>query len=309
MQLIFGVENYIKKDKPLYLALGNFDGVHKGHQELINKIVQKAKTNGGLAAAFIFDPHPIKVICPEKAPKLLVTSERKAKLMAELGIDILIYQNFTHDISCWTPEHFVQEILIDKLAVKEVFIGFNYSFGYKGQGSPELLVRLGEKLGFGVNITEPVEVKGQLVSSSLIRQLLKVGEIKNAIALLGNKPMLEAKIIRGENRGASIGFPTANLEVNQELMSPGSGVYAGQIMIRNASYKCVVNIGTKPTFHEDYPLTVEAHIIDFKEDIYGEEIELFFIDKIRDEKKFMSIEQLVEQIRQDCDQAIKISTL
>lgn len=309
MQLIYGVENYIKRDKPLYLALGNFDGVHKGHQELIKKIVQKAEANGGLAAAFIFDPHPIKVIRPEKAPKLLVTSERKAKLMAELGLDILIYQSFTHDISCWTPEHFVQEILIDKLAVKEVFVGFNYSFGYKGQGSPELLSRLGEKLDFEVNVTEPVEVKGHLVSSSLIRQLLKVGEIKNAIAMLGNKPMLEAKIVRGENRGASIGFPTANLEVNQELMSPGSGVYAGQIIIKNTPYKCVVNIGTKPTFHEDYPLTVEAHIIDFKEDIYGEEIELFFIDKIRDEKKFLNIDQLVEQIRQDCDQAIKISTL
>ncbi|HNX28508.1 MAG TPA: bifunctional riboflavin kinase/FAD synthetase [Syntrophomonadaceae bacterium] len=308
MDLIFGVDSYIKSDQALYLALGNFDGIHMGHKELINQLVKKAANNKGLSAAFIFEPHPIKVIRPEKAPKMLVTPERKAKLLDELGLDILIYQDFTREISCWSPEHFAREILVDKLAVKEVLVGFNYSFGHKGQGTPELLITLGKQLGFGVNVIAPVEVKGHLVSSSLIRQLLTSGDIPNAAAMLGNEPMLQAQIIRGENRGASLGFPTANLKVNEDLIIPGPGVYAGKIIINKKTFKCVVNIGTKPTFHDEYPITVEVHIIDFSGDIYGEEVELFFASKLRDEKKFAGIEQLVEQIGKDREQAIKITS-
>ena len=309
MELIYGAEKYIKRNKPLYLALGNFDGLHQGHKEIINRVVQTAGQNGGLAAAFIFEPHPVKVIKPEKAPKLLVTAGRKAQLMEELGLDILIYQEFNREISCWSPEYFAREILVNKLDAVEVFVGFNYSFGYKGQGSPELLHKLGGTLGFFVRIIEPVEVKGHLVSSSLIRQLLVSGDIQNASIMLGNEPMIEARIIRGENRGTSIGFPTANLQADPDLIIPGVGVYAGRIMIQGKAYKCVVNIGRKPTFHEEYPVTVEAHIIDFCGDIYGEKVELFLISKIRDEKKFQNIEQLVEQITQDRNQAIKLCTI
>lgn len=306
MELINGAANYVKSEKPLFLALGNFDGVHLGHQEIINQVVRTARQNNGLAAAFIFEPHPIKVISPEKAPKLLLTAARKAQMMKELGLDILIYQEFTREVSCWTPDHFAGEILSDQLDAAQVFVGFNYSFGYRGQGSPELLEKLGAELGFAVKVIEPVEVKGHLVSSSLIRKLLMDGDIQNARVLLGSEPMIEARIIKGENRGASIGFPTANLEINPDLIIPGIGVYAGRIIIKNQAYRCVVNIGRKPTFHDEYPLTAEAHIIEFAGDVYGEEIELFFISKIRDERKFSGIDELVGQIARDIDQALKI---
>ncbi len=308
MELIYGVDRFKKCDRALYLALGNFDGIHMGHKELINQVVSHAQANQGIAAAFIFEPHPIKVLHPEKAPKMLVTAERKAHLLKELGLDILIYQEFTRDISCWTPEHFAQEILVDKLAAQKVFVGFNYSFGHKGRGTPEMLGLLGKELGFDVQVIPPVEVQGHLVSSSLIRQLLKSGDIPNAAAMLGYEPMLRAQVVPGENRGASLGFPTANLKFSEDLIIPGPGVYAARIIIDQKVYKSVVNIGTKPTFHDNYPLTVEVHIIDFSGDVYGAEIELVFVSKIRDEKKFAGIQELVEQIRKDREQAINITS-
>lgn len=308
MELIFGVDCFKKSHRELYLALGNFDGVHMGHKELINQVVNQAQANQGISAAFIFEPHPIKVIHPEKAPKMLITAQRKAHLLEELGLDILIYQEFTRDISCWTPEHFAQEILVDKLAVTEVFVGFNYSFGHKGRGTPELLGILGMELGFGVKVIDPVEVQGHLVSSSMIRKLLNSGDIPNAAAMLGYEPMLQAQVVPGENRGASLGFPTANLQFSEDLIIPGPGVYAARIFIDQQAYKSVVNIGTKPTFHDNYPLTVEVHIIDFSGDVYGEEIELVFVRKIRDEKKFAGIQDLVEQIGKDREQAINITS-
>ncbi len=308
MELLFDVDCFKKSDRALYLALGNFDGIHMGHKELINRAVSHAQANQGISAAFIFEPHPIKVLRPEKAPKMLITAERKAHLLKELGLDILIYQEFTRDISYWTPEHFAREILADKLAAREVFVGFNYSFGHKGQGTPELLRVLGKDLGFGVQVIPPVEVQGHLVSSSLIRQLLKNGDIPNAAAMLGYEPMLQAQVVPGENRGASLGFPTANLKFSEDLIIPGPGVYAARIIIDQKVYKSVVNIGTKPTFHDNYPLTVEVHIIDFSGDVYGAENELVFVRKIRDEKKFASIQELVEQIGKDREQAIDITS-
>ena len=308
MELIYGVDHYKKRSQGLYLALGNFDGVHIGHKQLIDQAVKKAKDNQGLSAAFIFEPHPSKILHPEKAPQMLITAEKKASLLQAIGLDILIYQHFNRDIAGWTPEHFAEEILVGKLGVKEVFVGFNYSFGYKGRGNPEILAALGRKWGFGVNIIDPVQFDGQLVSSSLIRQLLNKGDIKNAAVLLGYQPLLEAQVVPGENRGASLGFPTANLKFREDLILPGTGVYAGLITIQQKTYKSVINIGNKPTFHDDYPLTVEVHIIDFNGDVYGEDVELYFISKLRDEKKFAGIEQLVEQIRKDREQAIKITS-
>ena len=308
MELIYGVEHFKKRSQGLYLALGNFDGVHIGHKQLIDRAVKKAEEDQGLSAAFIFEPHPSKIIHPEKAPKMLITAGKKAGLLKEMGLDILIYQSFDREIACWTPEHFAEEILVERLAVKEVFVGFNYSFGYKGRGNPVLLKKLGVELGFGVNVIDPVQFGGHLVSSSLIRQLLNRGDIQNAATLLGYQPVLEAQVVPGENRGASLGFPTANLKFSKDLILPGSGVYAGRIRIKQENYKCVINIGTKPTFHKEYPLTVEVHIIDFSGDVYGQEIELFFVSKIRDEKKFAGIEQLVEQIRKDRDQAAQITS-
>lgn len=306
MQIVREIENFEPGAEPIYLALGNFDGLHKGHQKLINEAVTAARNGNGIAAAFVFEPHPIKVLFPERAPKLLVIAQQKAELMEKLGLNLLIYNSFTLAISKCTPEEFVQNILINKLNIKQAFVGFNYTFGHRGVGTPELLRELGKKHGFEVKIIPPVEVNGQVVSSSLIRKALDAGDIKQARAMLGYDPMLEGQVIEGERRGRTIGFPTANLAVSSELNVPGKGVYAARAQIRDRIFQAVVNIGSKPTFHEEYPISIEAHLIDFDDDIYGEEMRLYFIDKIRDERRFNNVEELVGQITRDRDRAKQI---
>lgn len=308
MELVREIENFKKTDKDLYLALGNFDGVHLGHQKLISELVKKAKGSQGIAAAFIFEPYPTKIINLDYAPKLLLNAERKAELLEKLGLDTLIYNSFSLAISKWSPEEFVERILIARLAVKEVFVGFNYSFGHKGAGTPELLRELGKKHNFGVNIISPVTVDGEIVSSSLVRQALDAGDIKYAFTLLGYYPGAQGIVVEGEHRGgAKMGFPTANLEINPDLQVPATGVYAARVWIDNKSYKAVINIGSKPTFHEVYPVSIEAHLIDFQEDIYGKYIKIDFLQKIRDERKFNSMEALVKQIKIDRDEADNIA--
>jgi len=308
MQIVREIENFKAGIEPIYLALGNFDGLHKGHQKLINETVAAARNGNGIAAAFVFEPHPIKVLFPERAPKLLVTTQHKAELMEKLGLDLLIYNSFTLAISKCSPEEFVQNILVDKLNIKQAFAGFNYTFGHRGAGTPELLQELGKKHGFGVKVIPPVEVDGQVVSSSLIRKALDGGDIKQARVMLGYDPMLEGQVIEGERRGRTIGFPTANLAVSNELNVPGKGVYAARAQIKDRIFQAVVNIGSKPTFHEEYPISIEAHLIDFHDDIYGETMCLYFIDKIRDERRFNNVEELVGQISKDRDRAKQIAS-
>ncbi|MDD2585207.1 MAG: bifunctional riboflavin kinase/FAD synthetase [Syntrophomonadaceae bacterium] len=306
MEIVKEINNFKPSNRPLYLALGNFDGVHKGHKKIITELVEKAKKNGAIAAALIFDPHPAKVLNPDKAPKLLVNSERKAELLKELGLDILIYHTFNKDISKCSPEDFVKKILLDNLKVKEVFVGFNYSFGYKGAGNPALLEELGDKFNYKVNIIPPVKVNGEIASSSLVRQALDAGEVEKAFSMLGYYPMLEGIVIEGEHRGATIGFPTANLGVNPDFNIPAKGVYAAKAQLEDEFFNCVVNIGTKPTFHKDYPISIESHFLNFNRDIYSKSVKLYFIQKLRNQKRFESIEELTDQIKLDCAMAEKI---
>ncbi len=307
MQVIREIDNFTKIAKPMYVALGNFDGVHKGHQKLINNLVEKAKSNNGVAAAFIFEPHPIQILNPGKAPDLLNTADIKAELLEKMGIDILIYNTFSREISQCSPEQFVQKFLVRRLAIQEVFVGFNYSFGHKGVGTPKLLKEFGQKYGFEVNIIPSVEVGQAAVSSTRIRKMLDLGDIKKACALLGYYPVLEGTIIEEEHRGTAIGFPTANLKVETGIQKPAKGVYAAfASLLSGEKLMAVVNIGSKPTFHEDYPVSIEAHIIDFNQNIYGKRLRLHFVEKIRDEMKFTGIEELVKQISEDRTAAHKI---
>ncbi|NLW90848.1 MAG: bifunctional riboflavin kinase/FAD synthetase [Syntrophomonadaceae bacterium] len=305
MQVIREVENYIADGRSLYLALGNFDGVHLGHQKLIRELVAQAHSEGGLAGAFIFEPHPSRVLAPERAPNLLVTAERKAELLRESGLDILIYNSFTAEMARTSPRQFVENFLVDKLAVRQVYVGFNYTFGHKGAGTPEILEELGNEYGFGVRIIPPVEVDGELVSSSLIRSYLEEGRIDSAGKLLGYYPMIEGIVVQGEQRGKTIGFPTANLAVPADLSIPNRGVYSARAEVAGKIYKSAINIGNKPTFHADYPICVEAHLIDFEGDLYGKQLRIFFRRKIRDEKKFAGIEELMTQISLDRQSVIE----
>jgi riboflavin kinase/FMN adenylyltransferase len=308
MQVVREIGNFKPGEKPIYLALGNFDGLHRGHQRLITELVNTARSGGGIAAAFVFEPHPMKVLFPERNLKLLVSTECKAELMGKLGLDLLIYNSFSLAISRCLPEEFVQHILVDKLNCKQVFVGFNYTFGHKGAGTPELLQELGKQHGFAVKIIPPIEVNGEVVSSSLIRQALDSGDIVRARTMLGYDPMLEGQVIEGERRGSTIGFPTANIGVSSEQNIPGKGVYAARAEVNQRIFQAVVNIGSKPTFHKEYPISVEAHLIDFQGDIYGEKLRLCFIQKIRDERRFNNVEELVCQIAVDRDKAREIAS-
>lgn len=308
MKVVTGLENYDQKYHPLYLALGNFDGVHKGHKSLINATVEKARKNGGKAGSLIFDPHPAYVLYPDRAPKLLVNSKRKAKLLEEIGLDILVFNTFNAEIAALSPEEYVKKILVDMLNVTEVFVGFNHSFGSRGAGNPQLLKQLGEKYGFKVNIIAPVTFSDEVVSSSLIRKALEDGDMEKACNMLGYYPLLEGTVIQGEHRSSTVkGFPkTANVGVEANYMVPARGVYAARVMLDGFMHYSVVNIGSKPTFHDVYPISIEAHIMNFEADVYGKEIKLFFVQKIRDEKRFNSVDELMEQISKDCETAMKI---
>ena len=308
MKLIRNIEHY-QPSGPLCLALGNFDGVHVGHQQLIKECVDFARNNKGTAAAYIFDPHPALVIKPSQAPRLLVTAEHKAELLAALGLDLLIYAAFTTQVAKISPHDFVRHILVEKLHVQQVVVGFNYSFGFRGAGTPDLLKELGTQYGFKTIVVEPVERNGRVVSSSAIRQAIEEGNIELAADMLGSYPFLSGQVIKGEQRGHSIGFPTANLSVNPGITVPGIGVYAAIARIDQHYYKAVVNVGRKPTFHADYPTVVEAHLIDFQQEIYGRELQLTFLKKIRDERKFNGIEELVKQITIDRDMADSLAEI
>lgn len=306
MQLIYEIENYKPNNQELYLALGNFDGVHRGHQSLIKRAVERKNTSGGISAAFIFEPHPAQLLTPGHMPLLLATPQRKARLLESMGLDLLIYNHFTRDIASLSPEDFVSHFLVEQLQVKEVFVGFNYSFGFKGSGKPETLKQLGEKYNFAVHIIEPVTIDGELVSSSAIRQALEEGKISQAARMLGYDPILDGIVIEGERRGRQLGYPTANVGIEKQYNIPAKGVYAARAEINHNQYNAVVNIGSKPTFHEEYPISVEAHLFDFAGDIYGQPISLSFIEKIRDEKRFDSLEALVAQITKDAQTAQSI---
>lgn len=306
MQTIMGIDNFHKKNQSVYLALGNFDGVHKGHQSLIQSVIDKAAANNGQSLAFIFEPHPAQVLTPEKAPRLLLTPNGKAALLEQIGLDVLIYNPFSREIASWSPDQFVEKILLRALQIQEVFVGFNYTFGYRGAGTPEYLKQLGDKLGFGVNIIAPVTFNGEPISSSSIRKALEIGDVLTAYNLLGYHPVVEGVVVEGEHRGSLIGFPTANVGVDPIYNIPGKGVYAAQASISGKVYHCVVNIGSKPTFHQEYPISIEAHLIDFAGDIYGQPIKLSFLEKLRDEQRFSSIEELIVQITKDCSQAEEI---
>ncbi len=189
MRIIREVQNCIYSEKPLLLALGNFDGVHYGHKKLLSTVVERARMINGTAAVFIFDPHPATILTPDKAPRMLITTERKTELMERLGIDLLVYHSFSHEIASWSPEQFVQRILLVYFKVSEVYVGFNYSFGHWGVGTPELLRTLGDKYGFEVHVIPPVIIAGEVVSSSLLRNYLKHGAIDKAYHMLGYYPL------------------------------------------------------------------------------------------------------------------------
>jgi len=285
------------------IGLGNFDGVHLGHQQLINQLVTSARKAGGTAVVFTFEPHPAAVLKPETAPPLLLAPELKQRIIAGFGVDLFLAVPFTREFAMLAPEAFVKEVLCDEIGVKSVFVGYNYTFGHRGAGTPETLAALGLRYGFEVSVVPPVTVDGKPVSSTLIRSLLTEGNVGEARRYLGYYPVFAGTVVAGERRGTDLGFPTANIEVEDQLLVPANGVYAVKVTVDGEMFLGVANIGVCPTFAGGLPRKrrIEVFLFDFDGDLYGKRLEVSFTIRLRGERRFESAAELAEQIR--CDVA------
>lgn len=286
------------------VTIGNFDGVHVGHQELLRRTVARARAAGRMAVALTFSPHPVRFFSPGARFYEITGPREKAELIAAAGIDALVVESFGGDVGRMTPEEFARAILVRRLAARDVIVGYDFTFGRNRAGSPALLAGLGKSMGFDVEIVPPVLRGGAIVSSTRIRELLLAGRVRAAGELMRRPYRLSGPVIRGAERGRKLGFPTANIAVIQELI-PLPGVYVVEAEVSGERRLAVANVGFNPTFGEN-SLGVEVHILDFDGDLYGREIAVRFRERIRDERKFKSAEELVRQIRKDVQYAREI---
>lgn len=308
MNIIYDLKQLERPLTNAVLTIGNFDGVHKGHIAIFEKVKEKAKAINGQSAVMTFQPHPIKVMKPGNGPALITPINQKLSLIWNVGIDFIFCINFTHQFSSISAQDFVQDILVGKIGIKEVVVGYDYTFGHKRQGNITLLREMGDKLCFRVHVMEPVYIDRTLVSSTSIRKLIREGNLPEAKKILGRDYQVCGIVIKGENRGGKLmGFPTANLSLIDELI-PRKGVYAVTVVINDKTHKGVTNIGYNPTFGNN-ALSVETHLLDFSENILGKTIKVNFLKRLRDEKSFKTIKELSDQIAQDIRQAKKLFAL
>lgn len=304
MEIIRELNNKLDYPNPV-VTIGNFDGVHIGHQKIFKKVVEKAKEINGTPIAITFDPHPIRILAPERGLKILTTFEDKVRLISGNGIKVLICISFSKEFAKTDPDDFVKDILIDKIGAKWVIVGHNYAFGKGKKGTTALLRNRGRRYGFGVSVVRYAKVYDDIVSSSRVRSLLLRGRVCEASKMLGRAYHIEGTVIRGAGRGKSLlHTPTANITTPNELV-PKEGVYAVRVSIAYEIYDGVANIGKNPTFG-DVPMSYEVHIFDFNKNLLGERIKIHFIDRIRDEKKFSGISELQEHIKKDIEKAKQI---
>lgn len=283
---------------PTVITLGYFDGIHLGHQRLIDTTKKIAAKKNIKSAVFTFKTHPLSIISPEKAPKLLFSNDKKIEIVESLGIDYMIYLDFTFNMMNEKPEEFVKNILVDKFNAKHIVVGFNYKFGYKGMGTSNTLIELGKKYNFEVTIIEPVKINDQTVSSTLIRTLIENGEVELAKSYLGRPYSMTGVVILGKGLGKKLSIPTANIAVEDTTIIPSYGVYYTKVLLHNHQFDAITNVGNNPTFL-NHPIVIENYLFNFNHEIYGEKIEVFFLKKIRSERKFNSIEKLASQIKKD----------
>lgn len=301
MRIVRGLKNYSERLPNSVLTLGNFDGVHRGHQAILKKVVDRARELNGTSIVFTFEPHPLKVLAPERSPRLLNTFHGKMKLFAEAGIEIVICANFTRTFADQHPEDFARDVLHRQLGVSEVYVGYDYAFGKSREGSIDSLKKMGKRLGYEVGVVDAVLINNVVVSSSAVRDLISNGDIEEAAGLLGRMYSIEGVVVHGSHRGEALGFPTANLKVVNELI-PAHGVYAVLVQIEDQTIKGVASIGIRPTFDAG-PVSIEAYLFDFHEGLYGKEMEVAFVKRLRAEEKFPDADALVRQIRKDVQDA------
>ena len=285
------------------VTIGNFDGVHKGHQAILHQVIEKAEAIGGTSVAVTFEPHPIRVLKKNGQPPLITLFEQKTELISQTGIDVLICIRFDETFAAITARQFVEDILVRRIGTRAIIIGEDYAFGRNREGNVEFLREYGKTLGFDVIVAQWISDTfhaGERISSTRVREVVTAGNVEEAWHLLGRYYQVRGRVVSGRNRGGKLlGFPTANIHLTDELC-PKTGVYAVTVTCKDRKYNGVANIGYSPTF-DDNVFTVEVHILDFSDDIYNEPIRVNFIRRIRDEAKFENIEALIRQIRKDIE--------
>jgi riboflavin kinase / FMN adenylyltransferase len=286
-----------------WLTIGSFDGVHRGHQEVIRNLTAGAHKIGASAVVLTFHPHPALVLRKRADPFYLTSPEERAALLAELGVDVLVTHPFDREVAALTAGEFMEH-LHRHLGFSHLEVGYDFALGRGREGNLDVLRQIGQELGYSVDAIRPVTLNGEPVSSSLVRKALAAGEVERAGALLGRPYQISGRVVQGDGRGRQLGIPTANLEVWAERAIPLAGVYVCQADIAGQSFGAVTNVGVRPTFEtEPVPPRVEAHLLDFDMDLYGQEIGLSFLSRLRAEQRFASIQALVEQIQSDIGQA------
>jgi len=284
------------------LALGNFDGVHRGHRKILERVCRVAGERGATSVVMTFDPHPPRVVRPDKAPSLLMTKPQKLEAIADAGVQGAAIVRFTADLSHWDPETFVRNVLVNWLHVGEVWVGANFLFGRDRSGNFSMLRVLGSRYGFKAEKIDPVRYKDFVVSSTRVRRLVSEGRVDEAGALLGHQYFVDGTVMRGDQRGRTLGFPTANLCSENELIPP-HGVYATTARVGALVYPSVTNVGTRPTVDQSGRTVVETHIFNLDRDLYGQPVRIGFVQRLRDERAFESLDALRAQIDADCQRA------
>ena len=291
------------------VTIGMFDGVHRGHREVLSEIRRRAEGVGGRSVLVTFHPHPLMIVRPEWAPPMLTTPVEKKEILAESGLDYAVFLAFTPMLAAYTPRRFVEEILVERVNVGELVVGYDHRFGKGREGDADMLKELGGELGFAVDVVGPVTSQGEAISSTKIRQALLEGDVEAARRGLGRPYSLRGLVVRGDQRGRTLGFPTANLEVRGGgeggKLIPPPGIYAVRGTVRSGTFDGALHIGPRPTFRGSPP-TIEVHLLGFAEDIYGEEVRMDFVKYLREVRPFNTSEALVQQMKEDVEQAREV---
>jgi len=287
------------------LTIGNFDGVHLGHRAILSRVLNRARELDCQPVAVTFEPHPLRVLRPDMPLPLLTTPAQKCRLLEEAGMAGVVVIPFTREFAELPAREFVRQYFFERLSTREIVVGYDYRFGKNREGNLDLLKEMGRSLGFTVQVVWAVEVNGAVVSSSLIRAMLRLGKVAEAAQLLGRCYRVEGRVVPGKGRGAKLlGIPTANLEPYNDIL-PASGIYAVRAGWQGRTYAGVANIGTCPTFNNQ-ELTLEVHLLDFAGDLYGENLEVEFVSRLREERRFPSLGDLAAQIRADITRAREV---
>lgn len=298
------LDDIIIKDnsKANYVALGSFDGLHLGHLSLIRKAISLAKENNGNSMVFTYKNHPLSIIKPELAPKIIMDLQSKLQCLKNENVDVVAIRTFTKEFMEMSPEDFIKVLSVD-YNVKGIIVGFNFRFGHKNEGDIKLLESLKEKYGYEVWVMEPFKYNEEVISSTRIRKSILEGEVNEAIKMLSRPYSIRGIVKHGKKLGRTIGFPTANLGFDEKIIIPKIGVYYTNVIWNDKIFKGITSVGYNPTVNGQ-DLTIETYILDFDNEIYGQEIEVLFVDRIRDEKKFDSLDALVENLKKDKEFAV-----